>query len=153
MLTVVDDYTGGVLASAVDYSLPNDRAIAALERAAGPRILPARPVSDSGFDLSSRVILTWAHTRSVALDFASLDKPVIDSHLKIVNGKLWNECLRNQFFRPRRRVADDVGAGGGTTITRARIAVSTGVRALKPPRASPQSQRCACSYRYEHAAA
>jgi putative transposase len=60
LLTVVDDFTRECPTLAVDYSLPSERVIVALERAAGVRGLPARLVCDHGSEFSSRRFLSWA---------------------------------------------------------------------------------------------
>jgi putative transposase len=98
VLTVLDDCTRECPVLVVDYSLPSDRVIAALERAAGARGLPARLVCDHGAEFSSRAFLSWARARGVALDFIRPGKPVDNAYVESFNGKLRDECLNEQFF-------------------------------------------------------
>lgn len=98
VLTVVDDCTRECPALAVDYSLPSERVIAALERAAGVRGLPAHLVCDHGSEFSSRRFLSWARACGIALDFIRPGKPVDNAYVESFNGKLRDECLNEQFF-------------------------------------------------------
>jgi putative transposase len=98
VLTVVDDCTRECPALAVDYSLPSTRVIAALERAAGPRGLPERLVCDHGSEFSSRLFLSWARGRGIALDFIRPGKPADNAYVESFNGRLRDECLNEQFY-------------------------------------------------------
>jgi putative transposase len=97
-LTVVDDCTRECPVLEVDHALPSARVIAALERAAATRGLPARLVCDHGSEFASRAFLGWARARGVALDFIRPGRPVDNAYVESFNGKLRDECLNEQYF-------------------------------------------------------
>ena len=98
VLTLVDDCTRECPTLAVDYSLPSDQVIAALERVMAVRGRPTYLVCDHGSEFSSRRFLSWARAGGITLDYPRPGKPVDSAYVESFNGKLRDECLNEQFF-------------------------------------------------------
>lgn len=98
VFTLVDDYTREAPHIEVDFSLPAERVILALERAAAVRSLPRTIVVDNGSEFTSRALDEWAHQRNVNLQFIRPGKPVENAYIESFNGRLRDECLNQHWF-------------------------------------------------------
>jgi putative transposase len=98
VFTLVDDFTREAPHLEVDFSLPAERVIDALERVAGERGLPQTIVVDNGSEFTSRALDEWAHRRKVQLQFIRPGKPVENAYIESFNGRLRDECLNQHWF-------------------------------------------------------
>lgn len=96
--TVVDDFTRECPVIEVDAQLSSERVIAALERLAATRGLPAALVCDNGPEFTSRALDAWAYRRGVKLLFIRPGKPVENAFAESFNGRLRDECLNANWF-------------------------------------------------------
>lgn len=73
--TVVDGCTRECPAIVVDFALPAERVVAALDVLAARRGLPRTIVCDNGSEFTSARLDEWAHWHGVTLDFIEPGKP------------------------------------------------------------------------------
>jgi len=98
VFTLVDDFTREAPHIEVDFSLPAERVIAALECAAAVRGLPQTIVVDNGSEFTSRAMDEWAHRHKVRLHFIRPGHPVENAYIESFNGRLRDECLNQHWF-------------------------------------------------------
>jgi putative transposase len=98
VFTLVDDFTRESPHIEVDFSLPAERVIGALECAAAARGLPQAIVVDNGSEFTSRALDEWALRRDVRLQFIRPGRPVENAYIESFNGRLRDECLNQHWF-------------------------------------------------------
>ena len=97
-LTIVDDCTREVPAIEVDFSLPDTRVVAVLERLARSRGIPKAIVCDNGPEFAGEALDEWAYKNNVVLDFIDPGKPTQNAFIESFNGTFREECLNENWF-------------------------------------------------------
>jgi putative transposase len=98
VLTVVDHFSRVSPAIEVDTSLPGQRVIEVLERAAVRYGLPKTICVDNGPEFSGRALDRWAHQQGVKLQFSRPGKPTDNAMIETFNAKVRAECLDQHWF-------------------------------------------------------
>lgn len=99
VFTVVDEFAKRSPGIAVDTSLPAARVTRALDIAAlEAGCYPDWITADNGSELTSMLMLRWAHEHGVQLRFIAPGKPIQNAFIESFNGKLRNECLNEHAF-------------------------------------------------------
>ena len=96
--SVVDDFSRECLVIAVDRSLPGERIVCELDRAAQLRGYPDVIVCDNGPEFRGEALDRWAHHNGVTLQFIEPGKPVQNCFIESFNGRLRDECLNESWF-------------------------------------------------------
>lgn len=97
-LTVVDDATHEAVAIVPERAIGGHALTRILDRLALERGLPQAIRTDNGKEFCGRVMLTWAHARSVRLFLIEPGKPNQNAYIESFNGRLRDECLNEQWF-------------------------------------------------------
>ncbi len=97
-LTVVDNFTRGSLAIAVDQGIKGEQVVTVLERIVAERGAPKSIRVDNGPEFVSKVLDRWAYERGVTLDFSRPGKPTDNAYVESFNGRLREECLNVNWF-------------------------------------------------------
>ena len=93
-----DDCTRECPAIEVDFSLPGERVVEMLERAARERGYPDILVVDNGPELRGRALDRWADDKGVQLYFIDPGKPTQNAYIESFNGRFREECLNLHWF-------------------------------------------------------
>lgn len=97
-LTVVDDATHEAVAIVPERAIGGHALTRVLDRLALERGLPQAIRTDNGKEFCGRVMLTWAHARSVRLFLIEPGKPNQNAYIESFNGRLRDECLNEHWF-------------------------------------------------------
>lgn len=97
-LTVVDDATHEAVAIVPERAIGGHALTRILDRLALERGLPQAIRTDNGKEFCGRVMLTWAHARSVRLFLIEPGKPNQNAYIESFNGRLRDECLNEHWF-------------------------------------------------------
>jgi transposase InsO family protein len=97
-LTVVDDATHEAVAIVPERAIGGYGLTRMLDRLAVERGLPQAIRTDNGKEFCGRVMLTWAHARSVRLFLIEPGKPNQNAYIESFNGRLRDECLNEHWF-------------------------------------------------------
>lgn len=97
-LVVVDDATTEVVAIEAGHSMSGHQVTRVLDRLSLTRGLPKVIRTDNGPEFISRAMLTWAHTRGVALRLIQPGKPTQNAFVESFNGRFRDECLNENWF-------------------------------------------------------
>jgi putative transposase len=95
---VIDDGSREALVIEVDFSLPAERVVRALEQIAKERGVPEEIVVDNGPEFVSKVLDLWAAQRGVTLRFIRPGKPVENCFVESFNGTFRRDCLDAHWF-------------------------------------------------------
>jgi len=98
LLTIVDHFTRESLAIEVAGKLQGGDVVAALERLARTRQLPATIRVDNGPEFTSKALDLWAYSHQVKLDFSRPGKPTDNAFIESFNGSVRAECLNENWF-------------------------------------------------------
>jgi putative transposase len=98
-LTVVDDFSRECPAIAVDTSISGQRVTRVLEELAQLTGLPQVLVLGNGPEFTSKAMVCWAEESGVKLHFIGPGKPRQIAYIESFNGKFWDECLNQCWFR------------------------------------------------------
>lgn len=98
LLGIMDQCSREGLALVVDTSLPGLRVVRELDAAARKRGYPVCIVSDNGTELTSRVVLQWAHDHGVAWHYITPGRPHENGFTESMNGKIRDEFLNEHWF-------------------------------------------------------
>ena len=99
IFTLVNDFTRECLALEVDTSISGQRVTRILGALREARKLPPVLVGDNGSEFTSKAMLMWSHATSTKVHYIQPGKPTQNAFCESFNGKLRNECLRQQWFR------------------------------------------------------
>lgn len=97
-LTIVDDATTEAVAIVPARALGGLPVTRALDRLAIARGLPRVLRTDNALEFCGRVMLTWAHERSVTLRLIEPGKPNQNAYIESFNGRFRDECLNEHWF-------------------------------------------------------
>lgn len=97
-LTIVDDATHESVAIVPEHALGGMAVTRILDRLAMTRGLPRVIRTDNGKEFCGHAMLTWAHTRHVALRLIEPGKPNQNAYIESFNGRLRDECLNEHWF-------------------------------------------------------
>ena len=100
-LTVIDEFTRECLAIDVAGSIRSNRVIEVLSRLISARGAPRYMRSDKGPEFVSHAILTWIRESNIETALNDPGKPWQNGTDESFNGRLRNECLNQEWFRPR----------------------------------------------------
>jgi putative transposase len=95
---VLDDGSREALRIEVDFSLPAERVVQALEELAARRGYPDELVMDNGPEFVSRLLDAWAARHHVQLRFIRPGKPVENCFVESFNGTFRRDCLDAHWF-------------------------------------------------------
>jgi putative transposase len=98
VLVVVDDFTRECLALVVDTSLSGTRVGRELDALVTARGRPLMIVSDNGTELTLRAILHWQEGQAVEWHYIAPGKPMQNSFVESLNGRLRDECMNAHWF-------------------------------------------------------
>lgn len=93
-----DDCTRECPAIDVALSIPGERVVEILERAARERGYPERLVVDNGPELRGRAMERWACDHRVELYFIDPGKPTQNAYIESFNARFREECLNLNWF-------------------------------------------------------
>jgi putative transposase len=97
-MNVVDDYTRECLAIDVAFSFGSHDVIRCFEAIADDRTFPQAIRFDNGPEFTSRVMLQWAATKSIDLQFIQPGKPTQNAQVESLNGRVRDELLNAHTF-------------------------------------------------------
>ena len=97
-LTIVDDFSRESPAIEVDTSLGGARVVRVLDRLAESRGLPGVITVDNGPEFAGKALDEWAYRRGVRLNFIRPGKPVENAYVESFNGRVRDECLKENWF-------------------------------------------------------
>jgi transposase InsO family protein len=97
-LSIVDDATTESVALEVAHSMSGQYVTRILDRLALERGLPRVIRTDNGPEFISRAMLTWAHSRGVALRLIQPGRPTQNAFVESFNGRFREECLNEHWF-------------------------------------------------------
>ena len=97
-LVIVDDATTELVAVEVAHSMSGHHVTRVLDRLSLERGLPKVIRTDNGPEFIGRAMLTWAHTRGVALRLIQPGKPTQNAFVESFNGRFRDECLNENWF-------------------------------------------------------
>ena len=98
-LVVVDQFTRECPVLHADISLTGDKVANSLEQVVQRRGAPKIITVDNGSEFYSKAMDRWAYRHHVQLEFIRPGKPVENSYVESLNGRLRDECLNlNLFF-------------------------------------------------------
>ena len=93
LLNVIDDYNREGLGMEVDFSLPAERVIRALEQIIDWRGKPALIRCDNGPEYISGALATWAHKAGIELVYIQPGKPQQNAYIERYNRTVRHEWL------------------------------------------------------------
>ena len=127
---VIDDHSREVLGIEVDFSLPSERVIRALQQIIEWRGKPSAIRCDNGPEYVGSTITAWAEKAGIQLRYIQPGKPQQNAYIERFNRTVRHEWLCNDpaepaQFRPLKRKlrrgsscsAPDVGAAGCRTVS------------------------------------
>jgi len=85
LLNVIDDCNREALGIEVDFSLPAERVVRTLEQIVDWRGKPARIRCDNGPEYLSNVIIEWAKTKEITLDYIQPGQPQQNAYIERFN--------------------------------------------------------------------
>lgn len=97
-LAIVDDATTASVALEAAHSMSGQHVTRILDRIALERGLPKVIRTDNGPEFIGRAMLTWAHSRGVALRLIQPGKPTQNAFVESFNGRFRDECLNENWF-------------------------------------------------------
>jgi putative transposase len=98
VLPIVDDFTREGLTLEVDFSLPAQRVVRALDDVAAVRGYPKVLRSDNGPEFVSHSLLRWAAEHNVRLHFIEPGKPTQNANIESLNARIRDEFLNEHAF-------------------------------------------------------
>ena len=101
LFNVIDDFNREALGIEIDFSLPAERVIRALEQIIEWRGKPAAIRCDNGPENISGLVQNWAEKRQIKMDYIQPGKPWQNGTTESFNGKFRDECLSMEWFRHR----------------------------------------------------
>jgi putative transposase len=99
VLPIIDDFTREGLKLEVDFSLPAQRVVRALDEVAAIRGYPAVLRSDNGPEFASHALLRWAAEHNLRLHFIEPGKPTQNANIESLNARIRDEFLNEHAFR------------------------------------------------------
>lgn len=96
---VVDDCNREVLGIEIDLNLPAPRIIRVLDKIASMRGYPDKIRMDNGPELSSILMMTWAETHEVELEYICPGKPMQNGFIERFNRTYREEILDMYVFK------------------------------------------------------
>jgi len=98
LLGVMDQCSREGLNLTVDTSLPGLRVVRELDLLVRQRGCPKVIISDNGTELTSRVVLQWAHEHNIEWHYITPGKPQENGFTESMNGKIRDEFLNEHWF-------------------------------------------------------
>lgn len=98
VLMITDDATTEAVATEAALSMSGYQLTRVLDRLSLERGLPKVIRTDNGPEFICRAMLTWAHSRGVALRLIQPGKPTQDAYVESLNGRFRDECLNENWF-------------------------------------------------------
>lgn len=98
VLTVLDQATRECLRLWADVAMTGQKVAAALDPIIQYRGAPEAITVDNGSEFASRALEVWAYQHGIQLDFIRPGKPVENSYIESLNGRLRDECLNVELF-------------------------------------------------------
>ena len=98
LLNVIDDYNREGLGMEVDFSLPAERVIRALEQIIDWRGKPALIRCDNGPEYISGALATWAHKAGIELVYIQPGKPQQNAYVERFNRTVRYDWLAHYLF-------------------------------------------------------
>jgi putative transposase len=98
VLTVVDQFTRECLLLLADNSPTGHKGALALSEVIAKRGAPTSITVDNGSEFYSRAMEAWSYQYGIQLDFIRPGKPVENSYIESLNGRLRDECLNVEVF-------------------------------------------------------
>jgi putative transposase len=106
LLNVIDDFNREVLGIEVDFSLPTQRVIRALEQIIAWRGKPQRIRCDNGPEYISASLLNWAKTQGIHIEHIQLGKPQQNAYVERFNRTVRYEWLSQYHWADLAEVQD-----------------------------------------------
>ena len=120
MLNVIDDFNREALSIEVDFSLPVERLIRALEQIISWSGKPNVIRFDNGPENVSGAVQTFASRYGIRIEYIQPGQPQQNAHIKRFNRTVRFDWLAQQLFDMSDEAQDQATAGCDTTITNAR---------------------------------
>lgn len=98
-LNVIDDFNRESLSLEIDYSLPAQRVIRALDQIAGWRGYPKHIRVDNGPEFVSTALASWAQQHDVTLAFIQPGKPAQNAYIERFNRTFRQDVLDLYLFK------------------------------------------------------
>lgn len=98
VLMITDDATTEAVATEAAHSMSGHQVTRVLDRLSLERGLPKVIRTDNGPEFICRAMLTWAHSRGVALRLIQPGKPTQNAYVESLNGRFRDECLNENWF-------------------------------------------------------
>ena len=105
-LNVIDDYNREILAIEIDYSLPANRVVRALEQIAEERGLPQEIRVDNGPEFISARLAYWAQSNNINLEHIKPGKPAQNAYIERFNRTFRGDVLDMYLFRDLEEVRE-----------------------------------------------
>jgi putative transposase len=106
LLNVIDDFNREGLGIEVDFSLPSERVVRALEQIIEWRGKPERIRCDNGPEYISSTMETWAQRRGIALHFTQPGNPQQNAYVERYNRTVRYDWLAHYLFDTIEEVQD-----------------------------------------------
>lgn len=98
LFNVIDDFNREGLAIEVDFSLPGERVVRALDQVIEWRGLPAAIRCDNGPEYISESVTTWAKLRGVRIEFIQPGNPQQNAYVERYNRTVRYDWLAQHLF-------------------------------------------------------